>query len=132
MNLTTIATIIGILGGGGLVGIISALIKVTMDYQKQKSKSETLEGTVTKQQIDLDAIQIEFEQLKTKFAQNEKRDEEERKENALKFNELYNSRNTTNETLARLTTTVEMLVSTMSEKFDTVYKKIDEIKKEIK
>lgn len=104
MNLQSIVTIISVIGGGGLVGLLTGLVRISMDYQKLKSVVE----------------------------QNERRDEEERKENALKFNELYNSRNTTNEALVRLTTTVEMLVTTMSDKFETVYQKIDEIKQEIK
>jgi uncharacterized protein YeaC (DUF1315 family) len=104
MNLQTVVTIISIIGGGGLVGLLTGLVRISMDYQRLKSVVE----------------------------QNERRDEEERKENALKFNELYNSRNTTNEALVRLTTTVEMLVTTMSDKFETVYQKIDEIKQEIK
>ena len=104
MNLQTVVTIFSIIGGGGLVGLLTGLVRISMDYQRLKSVVE----------------------------QNERRDEEERKENALKFNELYNSRNTTNEALVRLTTTVEMLVTTMSDKFETVYQKIDEIKQEIK
>lgn len=84
----------------GFVGLLAYVVKVSMDYQKLKSRLE----------------------------QNEKRDEEERKENALKFNELYNSRNKTNETLTELTTTVKMLVSNINQQFTSLDKKIDELR----
>ena len=85
---------------GGIVGILAYVVKISMDYQRIKSR------------ID----------------QNEKRDEEERRENALKFNELYNSRNKTNETLTELTTTVKMLVSNINQQFTSLDKKIDELR----
>lgn len=101
MSISMLATIIGIVGGGGFIGIVGKLIKVGMQYQD----------------------------LLNRVAQNEKRDEEERQSNALKFNELYNSRNKTNEALVELTTTVKMMVSNIDQQFSSLNKKIDELNK---
>lgn len=96
--MSDIAVIVGIVGG--LLGILAYVVKISMDYQR----------------------------LKTRLEQNEKRDEEERKENALKFNELYNSRNKTNEALTELTTTVKMMVTNLNQQFASLDKKIDELR----
>lgn len=101
MNLALVATVISIVGGGGILGLLGKVVNMSMRYQELLSRVE----------------------------QNEKRDEEERKENALKFNELYNSRNKTNETLIELTTTVKMMVQNMDQQFVSLNKKIDELKK---
>jgi seryl-tRNA synthetase len=106
-NISLIATILGIIGGGGLVGLLGKVIKMSMDYQKLKS---------------------DLQQTQSLISQNSKRDEEERKENALKFNELYNSRNKTNEALVELTTTVKMMVTNIDQQFCSLNKKIDELK----
>ena len=45
-----------------------------------------------------------------------------------KFDELFDSRNKTNEALVELTTTVKMLVSSINQQFSNLEKKIDEIK----
>lgn len=101
MNLALVATVISIVGGGGILGLLGKVVNMSMRYQELLSRVE----------------------------QNEKRDEEERKDNALKFNELYNSRNKTNETLVELTTTVKMMVQNMDQQFVSLNKKIDELKK---
>lgn len=101
MNLALVATVISIVGGGGILGLLGKVVNMSMRYQELLSRVE----------------------------QNEKRDEEERKDNALKFNELYNSRNKTNETLIELTTTVKMMVQNMDQQFVSLNKKIDELKK---
>lgn len=96
--MSEVSVIIGLIGG--IIGILAYVVKISMDYQRIKSRLD----------------------------QNEKRDEEERRENALKFNELYNSRNKTNETLTELTTTVKMLVSNINQQFTSLDKKIDELR----
>lgn len=100
MNLTILATVLSILGGGGVIGLIGKILKMGMQYQD----------------------------LLNRVKHNEERDEEERRNNAEKFNELYNSRNKTNEALIELTTTVKMMISNMDQQFVSLNKKIDELK----
>lgn len=99
-----------------------------MDYQKLKTINLQLERDLQKLQIDFDALNIDYSQTKTKFAQNEKRDEEERSNNEKRFNELYTSRNQTNEVLTELSTTVKMLMQNINTQFQQLDKKIDELK----
>lgn len=103
-TLAVIATVLGIVGGGGLVGLLGKVIKMSMKYQDLLNRVE----------------------------QNERRDEEERKRNSEKFTELYNSRNKTNEALVELTTTVKLMVTNMDQQFSSLNKKIDDLAKEVK
>lgn len=96
--LRTLSVTIGVITG--LLAILGYVVKISMDYQK----------------------------LKTKVEQNEERDKEERESNNRKFTELYNSRNQTNEALIELTTTVKLMTTTLNQQFDRLDKKIDELK----
>lgn len=137
--MSTLSLALSIIGGGGLLGLITTIVKICMDYQKLKSSKENMERLMDSQKTktnallnDFNLIHSDFMQLKMRIDENEKRDVEERKSNSNKFNELYNSRNKTNESLIKLTSTVENLVTLMSNKFDAINVKIDEIKKELK
>lgn len=72
---------------------------------------------------------MDYSKLKTRVENISQRDEEERKANAEKFSELYNSRNNTNETLAELSTTLKMFISNIDMQFKQLEKKIDELKR---
>lgn len=87
-----------------------------------------LERDLQKLQKDFETLNIDYSQTKTKFNQNEKRDEEERSNNEKRFNELYTSRNQTNEVLTELSTTVKMLMQNINTQFQQLDKKIDELK----
>ena len=82
---------------------------------------------------------MSFSKMKTEIEENKKRDEEERCNNQRKFQELYESRNKTNDTLTELTTTIKMLIGNMDKQFATIDKqfssldkKIDELKEHVK
>lgn len=137
--MNTLSLVLSIIGGGGLLGLITTIVKICMDYQKLKSSKETMEKTIEGQKVktnalvnDFTLIHSDFLQLKMRVDENEKRDAEERKSSSQKFNELYNSRNQTNESLIKLTSTVENLVTLMSNNFDSINKKIEEIKQDLK
>lgn len=86
----------------GLSALVAYIVKISMDYAK----------------------------LKTDFENNRKRDEETRAENDKKFSELYNSRNRTNDTLVELSTTLKMVATNIEQQFNSLDKKIDELKAE--
>lgn len=137
--MNTLALVLSIVGGGGLIGLLSTIVKICMDYQKLKSAKEQMENAIQGQKTktnalvsDFNLIHSDFMQMKLRIDENAKRDAEEREKSARKFDELYNSRNSTNETLIKLTTTVESLVATMSDKFETINFKIDEIKSDLR
>lgn len=137
--MSTLALVLSIIGGGGLIGLLSTIVKISMDYQKLKSAKEQMDNAIQGQKTktnalvnDFNLIHSDFIQMKLKIDENAKRDIEEREKNARKFDELFNSRNLTNETLIKLTTTVESLVATMSDKFETINFKIDEIKSDLR
>lgn len=82
---------------------------------------------------------MDYAKLKSKLEQNEDNDKRERSniikrldENEVryskKFDELFDSRNKTNETLIELTTTLKLMTSNMNQQFSNLEKKIDEIK----
>ena len=102
MDFSLIATILSIIGGGGLVGLFAWVWNMASKYQD----------------------------LVTRVNQNEERDKEERAKTDAKFSELYTSRNKTNETLVELSTTIKMMISNMDTQFAQLNKKIDEIKKD--
>lgn len=70
---------------------------------------------------------MDYQRLKTRFEENEKRDEEERHSNQRKFEELYNSRNKTNEALTELTTTIKMMNCNIDQQLKNLEKKIDSL-----
>lgn len=102
MDFSLIATILGILGGGGLLGLLGKVWNMGTKYQDLLNRVEA----------------------------NEKRDAEERENNNQKFTELYNSRNKTNETLVELNTTLKLMLTNFDNQFSTLNKKIDEMRKE--
>lgn len=102
MDLSLLAEILGIIGGGGLLGLFGWVWNMASKYQD----------------------------LVTRVTQNEERDKEERTKTDAKFNELYISRNKTNETLVELSTTIKMMINNMDTQFAQLNKKIDEIKAE--
>ena len=102
MDFSLIATILGILGGGGLLGLLGKVWNMGTKYQDLLNRVEA----------------------------NEKRDAEERENNNKKFTELYNSRNKTNETLVELNTTLKLMLTNFDNQFSTLNKKIDEMRKE--
>lgn len=128
MDIHTVVSIISIIGGGGLIGIIGKVIKMSMEYQKLKTKTDLLDSNFLALQKNYETLTLDYNQIKTRFENNEKRDEEERKENNAKFAELYNSRNKTNETLTELSTTIKMLVSNINQQFEMLDKKIDSLR----
>lgn len=71
---------------------------------------------------------MDYQRLKTRFDENEKRDAEERQSNAQKFAELYDSRNKTNEAIIELTTSIKMMNINIDQQFRNLEKKIDELK----
>lgn len=84
---------------------------------------------------------MDYSRLKTKLEQNEADDKRERetikkqieeieKRNSKKFDDLFDSRNKTNETLIELTTTIKMMTANMTTQFTNLEKKIDELKKD--
>lgn len=68
---------------------------------------------------------MDYQRLKTRFEENERRDVEERSSNQRKFEELYNSRNKTNEALTELTTTLKMMNTNIDQQLKNLEKKID-------
>lgn len=68
-----------------------------------------------------------FSKMEQRLNSNEERDREERADNKKKFEELYNSRNQTNENLRELTTTVKILVSQNEKEFSAINKKLDDV-----
>lgn len=75
-------------------------------------------------------ISSDYAKLKTDFENNKMRDEEERQKNERKFQELYNSRNNTNDTLVELSTTLKMFATNIEQQFGLLDKKIEELKNE--
>lgn len=68
-------------------------------------------------------ISVKFGRFANTLEENENRDDEERRKNAAKFTELFNSRNRHESTLIRLDTTVV----NMSTKLDRMDIKLDKI-----
>lgn len=71
-----------------------------------------------------------FSKLEERIKINEDRDRETREKYEKQFDDLYKSKNKTNENLTELTVTVKILVSNMDKQFDGINNKLDQITKE--
>lgn len=103
-----------------------------MDYARLKTETESLKLKVGVLETNYSGISSDVTKLGTDFNNNKTRDDEERKDNNKKFEELYNSRNKTNDVLVELSTTVKMFGTSMEQQFNSLEKKIDELRAERK
>lgn len=71
---------------------------------------------------------IDYTRLKDRVEQNEERDKEERDKNAAKFQELYDSRNSTREDIVKITAILE----SVADKLSSLERKIDELKHDVR
>lgn len=86
------------------------------EQAKLKESNSSLSKSVTTLQIVME--------------NNSKRDEEERLKNAKKFDDLFTSRNKTNEAITELTTTIKMMVGNFDNQFKNLEKMISDLRKE--
>lgn len=121
----SLQSILGIIGG--FLGIIVYIIKISIDYANLKNECANLKRA----KIEFDNLKVDYSALKIEVKNNEKRDEEERKKNAEMFNELYNSRNKTNEVLVELASTVKNLVDNMDKKFNDQARQLEKLEQKI-
>lgn len=84
--MSVVAVVLSIIGGGGIIGLLGTLVKISMDYQKQKGNCEsistevsTMKQTIKNNEVKMSAMEVEITQLKTRLAHNEKLDEDEKK-----------------------------------------------------
>lgn len=115
-----------------VIGILAYVVKISMDYSKVKTKCESYEMKLTVLETICQKISQDMTTIQAEFKNNQKRDDEERAENNKKFEELYRSRNKTNDILVELSTTVKMLGSNIEQQFNSLEKKIDEYRSQIK
>lgn len=76
-------------------------------------------------------LSADYSRLKTKLETTEKAISQMGDNSTRKFEELYNSRNKTNETLVELTTTIKLLVSSMDEKFNSFNNQFEKLERKI-
>lgn len=114
------------------------MVKISTSFSKikesQKNSSDDID--LLKSQNDVNTKQISLMQNKIStlevFIQaNTKRLEEDETKNAKKFDELFSSRNKSNEILTELNTTIRMLVSNLDSKFDNLDDKFNNLNNKI-
>lgn len=136
-QIRSLDVVLSILGGlATLVGFLAYIVKISMDYAKVKAETEKTQEKMLElekeHKEDVDSIKQEFEERFVSAKNYYSTQVKELKENnAVKFKELYESRNKTEVCLAELTSTVKMLVQNMDKQFSSLEKKIDEISKRI-
>ena len=82
--------------------------------------------------IVIAGVVSKFSKMEERMRINEERDKETREKNEKMFDELFNSRNKTNENLTELTVTVKMLVSNMDKQFLGINDQLNKIHEELK
>lgn len=119
-----------------LCALIAYIVKISFSYSKlkeeQKKADESIDFLKTCNDVNTKQISLAQTKLSTLeiFIQgNTKKLDECEKKNSQKFDELFNSRNKTNEVLAELNTTIRMLVSNINTQFENLDNKIEELKR---
>lgn len=115
-----------------IIGLLAYVVKISMDYSKLKTENDTLKKESADFKNRLSELEKDYRAIKTEVENNKERDEETRKENNKKFNELYDSRNKANDVLTELTTTLKMISQNIDQRFISLEKKIDELRGERK
>lgn len=100
-----------------------------MSYSKLKENLISAEEKIKEQDKIVTQTSSDLTALKVIIENNSKRDEEERQKTSKKFDELYASKNKTNEVLAELNTTIKMMINNFDNQFKNLDKKIDELKR---
>lgn len=133
---TTLSLIVGLVIS--LCALFGYVVKISTSFSKiketQKNSSDDID--LLKSQNDVNTKQISLMQNKIStlevFIQaNTKRLEENETKNAKKFDELFSSRNKSNEILTELNTTIRMLVSNLDSKFDNLDDKFNNLNNKI-
>lgn len=104
------------------------IVRLSVKYANNEKQTQDNADSIAKISKELAEIKISANTLQTQFDTHSKQYEFDTKNNATMFNELYNSRNKTNETLTELSTTLKLLVSNIDNQFNSLDKKIDSLK----
>lgn len=103
-----------------------------MDYARVKVENENLKVKVQILEQNHSTARADLDRQITDFKNLLKRTEDDRKSNGEKFAELFTSRNETKETLVELSATVKSLVANITQQYQNLEKKFDELKQELK
>lgn len=123
---SNVATLIGIITG--FLVVVGYIVRLSVKYANNEKQTQDNADSIEKITKELAEIKISSTTLQTQFETHNKQYELDVKNNANMFNELYNSRNKTNETLTELSTTLKILVSNIDNQFNSLDKKIDSLK----
>lgn len=119
-----------------LCALVAYIVKISFSYSKlkeeQKQNNDDIDflktcNDVNTKQISL--MQNKINTLEIFIQTNTKKLDDYEKKNSQKFDELFNSRNKTNEVLAELNTTIRMLVQNLNSQFENLDSKIEELKR---
>ena len=119
-----------------LCALVAYIVKISFSYSKlkeeQKQNNDDIDflktcNDVNTKQISL--MQNKINTLEIFIQTNTKKLDDCEKKNSQKFDELFNSRNKTNEVLAELNTTIRMLVQNLNSQFENLDSKIEELKR---
>lgn len=110
-------TIIGLCAT--IAGLVAYVVKISISYGKTQTRLKEENSTI-KDKVSVLEIVVE---------NNSKRDEEERLKSCKKFDDLYASKNKTNEVITELTTTIKLMMNNFDSQFRNLDKKIDELRR---
>lgn len=112
-----------------LAGLLAYVVKISMSYSRLQTHVKELKETISSISTDNTQLKQHVNTLEIIMENNNKRDEEERIKTSKKFDELYASKNKTNEVLTELNTTIKMMISNFDKQFTNLDKKIDDLKR---
>lgn len=115
-----------------ICALIGYIVKISISYSKLKSEQRNISSDIDLLKSCSEANTSKLSILSNKFAtidilvsENSKKFEKSEK----KFDELFASRNKTNEVLAELNTTIRLLVSNIDKQFENLDTKIEDLKR---
>ena len=104
-------------------------MRISLSYSKVKENLISAEERLKQAEKTVSQASSDITALKVIVENNSRRDEEERLKASKKFDELYASKNKTNEVLTELNTTIKMMITNFDNQFKNLDKKIDELKR---
>lgn len=119
-------TIIGLCAT--IAGLVAYVVKISISYGKMQSQLSDVIKMSTQLKEENSTIKDKVSVLDIVVENNSKRDEEERLKSCKKFDDLYASKNKTNEVITELTTTIKLMMNNFDSQFRNLDKKIDELR----
>ena len=120
-------TIIGLCAT--IAGLVAYVVKISISYGKTQSQLSDVIKMSTQLKEENSTIKDKVSILEIVVENNSKRDEEERLKSCKKFDDLYASKNKTNEVITELTTTIKLMMNNFDSQFRNLDKKIDELRR---